>query len=126
MYYPNKYSIDYSTTKLNSRNVIEPDLKLYEEILGIQSPSGNEGNMIRFITNYISKRHPKAKVEQDKFGNLYVTKGELNEEEHFPCLVAHTDEVHKFDPDRVVVKAGDFFIGWNNKYGDREIGRAHV
>lgn len=120
MYYPNKYSIDYSTTKLNSRNVIEPDLKLYEEILGIQSPSGNEGNMIRFITNYISKRHPKAKVEQDKFGNLYVTKGELNEGEHFPCLVAHTDEVHKFDPDRVVVKAGDFFIGWNNKYGDRD------
>ena len=33
----------------------------------------------------------------DELGNIYVTKGQISEGEFYPCVVAHTDTVHKID-----------------------------
>lgn len=116
----NKYYMDFSSIKLNEKNVIKPNMKLYEKLLNIQSPSGNEGNMIRFLIHFINKKFPNTVINQDKHGNLYVTKGKLNEGEFYPCLVAHLDEVHDFNPDRQIVKIGDFYTGFDTKVGERD------
>ncbi len=33
----------------------------------------------------------------DEIGNIYVTKGEISDQEFYPCVVAHTDTVHPID-----------------------------
>lgn len=49
--------------------------------------------MIAFITSYLD--HIDVDYWTDELGNIYATKGAA---EHYPCLVAHTDEVHRNKP----------------------------
>ena len=70
-----------------------------EETLKIQSVSGNEDKMNKFIIDHIKYVNEHVKdvtivTEQQAGGtNIYVTKGKADV---YPCVVAHTDTVHDF------------------------------
>lgn len=64
-------------------------MKLLKNLYEISSPSGREKQMIRFITGWLKKRGIRYRV--DPFGNIYAVKGNSKT---YPCIVAHTDEVH--------------------------------
>lgn len=70
--------------------------------------------MRKFLKKYIGKIEG-AMIEEDKTGNLLVTKG-LSKT--YPCVVAHMDEVHTVRPRRfkVVVYQDNYILG-----GDAEI-----
>ena len=46
--------------------------------------------MVKFLCSYIRQLPGDISVSKDKFGNLYVVKGEA---ETYPCLVSHIDQV---------------------------------
>lgn len=62
---------------------------LLKTLASIFSPSGNEDKMVKYLKKFC-KRVPNTKVNIDKYGNLYVTRGES---ETYPCVVAHCDQV---------------------------------
>ena len=66
-----------------------------KKVLSIPTKSFKEDLMIEFLVKYLTEKKHNFKV--DDFGNVYVTKGEINEGEFYPCIVAHTDTVHKID-----------------------------
>lgn len=57
----------------------------------ISSPSGAEGEMIQFIQQKL-EQIPGVYYSVDKMGNIYAVKGKSST---YPCVVAHTDEVHR-------------------------------
>ena len=65
-------------------------MKLLKALYGIASPSGREQAMLQFIQNELDHL-PGVKYCFDKMGNIYVVKGHAAT---YPCIVAHTDEVH--------------------------------
>lgn len=78
-------------------------MELLHKLYNISSPSRKEDKMIRFITSWLQKRNIRYYV--DKLGNIFVTKGKSST---YPCIVAHTDEVHRDHPkDFTVVKTGE-------------------
>lgn len=83
------------------------------QLYAIHSPSGGEKKMRKFIKRYIYKNCGDCKVEQDKSGNLLVTKGVS---ETYPCLASHIDQVQKnHSKDFTCVVVGDQVIGWSCK-----------
>lgn len=69
------------------------DKTLLREILSIPTYSYRE----ELIREYI-ERHANDKgyhVREDLIGNLYLSKGDVAPHEHFPCVVAHMDTVHR-------------------------------
>lgn len=89
-------------------------MKLLIDLYKVHSPSRHEEPMRRFLKKYIGQIEG-ARVEEDKTGNLLVTKG-LSET--YPCIVAHMDEVHTIRPKKfkVVVYKDNYILG-----GDAEI-----
>ena len=74
---------------------------LLKKILSIQSSTTDDEEISAFLINYI-KNNLKLKPELDKFGNIYVTKGEgLN---GYKCMISHTDTVHKILKERVILE----------------------
>ena len=63
-----------------------------KEILEIPSFSGMEQLVVNYIVNFC-KKHGFSYFK-DKYNNVYITKGTINEGEYYPCVVAHTDTVH--------------------------------
>lgn len=70
-----------------------------ENIFGVQSPSGHEYAMIKFITDRVNRMIKKSDIPitmvKDAHGNIMVTKGVLEAGEYYPCLAAHMDKVHR-------------------------------
>lgn len=64
-------------------------MELLKNLYEISSPSGREKLMIRFITGWLRKSGIRYRV--DRYGNIYAVKGRSH---NYPCVVAHTDEVH--------------------------------
>lgn len=62
-------------------------------VLKIPSYSGHEDLVLMYIENYCINN--KIKFKTDYKGNIYITKGSLSEGEFYPCILAHTDTVHK-------------------------------
>ena len=60
------------------------------ELYKVHSPSLKEKKMRKYIKDFVRRNVPEANVEQDRKGNVYVTKGES---ETYPCIVAHMDQV---------------------------------
>lgn len=86
-------------------------MKTLFELYGISSPSKKETKMV----NYIEARLQElgAVTKRDKMNNLYATKGES---ESYPCVVAHTDEVHYTKTkDFKVYRIGDMLFGADAK-----------
>ena len=59
-----------------------------------------------------------TKIEQDPFGNLFITKGTADT---YPCLAAHIDQVQReHSRDFRVVEIGDDVIGWSPKCHEQQ------
>ena len=73
-------------------------VKMLKKLVSIQSESYNTKAMARYI-NQVVQSIPGCTTSFDKYGNIYVTKGQA---ETYPCMVCHIDTVHQIQRDEVV------------------------
>ena len=68
--------------------------------------------MMTFLCSYIKQLPGNISVSKDKFGNLYVIKGEA---ETYPCLVSHLDQVShcRHSKDFRAVEAKGILFGYS-------------
>ena len=67
------------------------------ECMSVPTHSKLEFRMVAFVIMWA--RRNKVKYEFDSYGNVYLTKGELDEGEYYPCVTSHLDTVQtKHDP----------------------------
>ena len=67
------------------------------ETMSVPSNTHNEFRLVVYVIQFA--RRNGIKYEFDDYGNLYLTKGELNEGEYYPCVTSHLDSVqHKQEP----------------------------
>jgi di/tripeptidase len=76
------------------------NLDFFKQLLSVPTHTFEEDKMIDFLENHLINKGYSYEV--DKYGNVYVTKGEVLPGEYFPCVVSHTDTVHKLDTINVV------------------------
>lgn len=90
------------------------NMQLLKKLYSIYSPSGKEQGMIKFLCSYIKQLPGYISVSKDKFGNLYIVKGEA---ETYPCLVSHIDQVShcKHSKDFKAVETRDIIFGYSPK-----------
>lgn len=94
------------------------DFSLLKQLFCIHSKSGREGKIRKFIWNWVRQNVPDAKIECDKPGNLYVTKGESDT---FPVLAAHLDQVQeRHSKDFIAYETGDIIIGFSPMHRRQE------
>lgn len=69
--------------------------------------------MIRFITGRLKK--PGIRYKVDSYGNIYAVKGNSDT---YPCIVAHTDEVHGIRSENyeAVSLRDEIIFGYDSKY----------
>lgn len=63
------------------------------ELMSIPTLSSHEYRMTTFIILWARKNG--IKYEFDTYGNIYLTKGELDNGEFYPCVTAHLDSVQQ-------------------------------
>lgn len=86
------------------------DWRLLKQLYSINSPSGKEDKMIKFLVNYLSKI-PGVELGKDSYGNLYAWKGQA---ESYPCIVAHLDQVQRNHPkDFKAIETRDIIFGFS-------------
>jgi hypothetical protein len=83
------------------------NLELLKDLCELSSPTGDEQDVKDYILMWAEANAPQAIIETDTYGNIYFTKGKI---ENFPTFVAHMDDVH----DRV--KNKKIFIHQNVMY----------
>jgi putative aminopeptidase FrvX len=73
------------------------DLQLLKEVLSVPTYTYQEDLMVQFIVDWLKSNNIEHYV--DEHLNVYAIKqtGELPDDFIFPCVVAHTDTVHKLD-----------------------------
>lgn len=83
--------------------------QLLLNILGVQSYSYETSRMEKFIMNYLDELNIPYIYDN---GNIYATKGESI---NYPCIVSHTDTVHKIIPDSdyTIIANDKFAIGYD-------------
>jgi di/tripeptidase len=74
-------------------------LNRLKEVLSVPTHSRNEVLMIEYLKKVLTEKGYDFTV--DSIGNIYVTKGVA---EWYPCFVAHTDTVHRVNPNLRVVE----------------------
>jgi len=93
--------------------------ELLIEVLGWQSESSKEKEQIiptlKEYLKILNKKHSLV-IEDDAHGNIYVTKGKAN---LYPCIVSHLDQVHKYCPNKTIVRNGDYLLAFD---GARQVG----
>ena len=67
------------------------DVKELYEVMQVPSYSRNEYRMALFIILWARKNG--IDYDYDKKGNIYLTKGKLEEGEYYPCVTSHMDTV---------------------------------
>ena len=90
------------------------NIQLLKKLYSIYSPSGKEQKMVKFLCSYIKQLSGNISVSKDKFGNLYVVKGES---ESYPCLVSHIDQVShcNHSKDFKAVETREIIFGYSPK-----------
>ena len=68
-------------------------LEILKEVLSLPSISGKENIVRDYIINFAKVNDIVYSVDQK--GNVYLTKGERDNEEFYPCVVSHIDTVHR-------------------------------
>ena len=92
-------------------------MELLKQLFCIHSKSGKEGKIRKYIWNWVRQNVPDAKIECDKPGNLYITKGKSTT---FPCIVAHMDQVQeRHSKDFIAYEAEDIIIGFSPKHKEQ-------
>ena len=84
--------------------------ELLIDVLSVQTSSGQEDLMIEYIDKFVKNNVPDADIVI-KDNNIYVTKGIT---ETYPCVVAHTDTVHKIHKDFKVYENKDIIFAFSN------------
>ncbi len=93
-------------------------MELLKKLYEIHSPSGKEKRIKQFIKRYILTNIPHCKIESDKIGNLYITKGESSE---YPCIVAHLDQVQDIhSSDFKAIETEEIIFGYSAKNRQQE------
>ena len=93
-------------------------MELLKQLFCIHSKSGKEGKIRKFLWNWVRQTVPDAKIECDKPGNLYITKGKSST---FPCIVAHMDQVQeRHSKDFIAYEAEDIIIGFSPKHKEQQ------
>lgn len=91
------------------------NLQTLKELYAISAPSGNEFKMVNYIDRKLKALG--AITYRDSKNNLYAIKGKSDT---YPCIVAHTDEVHRRKPKAFTIKEiGRVLIGFdqtNNQF----------
>jgi len=90
---------------------------LLKSVLSVQTTSEDDEKMRSYIRNFATKR--KFPVVEDKFGNLYITKGKPKS--GYPCMVSHVDTVHRIHNDYVVFEHADSLFAYTAE-GCHQIG----
>lgn len=90
------------------------NMQLLKKLYSIYSPSGKEQKMVKFLCSYIRQLPGNISMSKDKFGNLYVVKGES---ESYPCLVSHIDQVShcNHSKDFKAIETRDIIFGYSPK-----------
>jgi len=76
------------------------NLDFFKRLLSVPTHTYQEDKMIDFLSEHLKNRGYDFFI--DDMGSIYVTKGELSEGEYYPCVVSHTDTVHKLDTINVI------------------------
>jgi di/tripeptidase len=74
------------------------DILLLKEVLSVPTVTYQEDLMVEFLQNWLTENNIEHYVDEHK--NVYATKKEfetLPEDFYFPCVIAHTDTVHRLD-----------------------------
>lgn len=72
------------------------------ELMAIPTVSSYEYRLITFVVLWA--RRNNVDFEFDDYGNLYLTKGTINDGEYYPCVTAHLDSVQQ--KHKLYVQAG--------------------
>jgi tripeptide aminopeptidase len=73
--------------------------ELLKKVLSVPTKTFQEDKMIEFLTNWLVENDIPHFI--DDMGSIYATK-QTDDVEYFPCVVAHTDTVHKLDSINIV------------------------
>ena len=73
--------------------------KLLIDVLSVPTHSIREERMREYLIEYAINNNIKYHV--DNKGNVYFTKGEVNGDENYPCVVSHIDTVHNNQTDLI-------------------------
>lgn len=93
-------------------------MELLKQLFCIHSKSGKEGKIRKFIWNFVRQTVPDAKIECDKLGNLYITKGKSTT---YPIIVGHLDQVQeRHSKDFMAYEAEDIIIGFSPKHKEQQ------
>jgi len=76
------------------------DLTLLKSVLAVPTHTYREEKMVQYICDWLKEKNIDFVV--DEHFNIYATKGILNDNEKYPCVVCHTDTVHPIDSINVV------------------------
>ena len=74
---------------------MQKDLNFLKKVLSIPTKTYKEDLMIEFLIEWLTVNNIEYAV--DEHWNVYATKGEIDENSFYPCVVAHTDTVHEID-----------------------------
>lgn len=95
---------------------VRVDWKLLKKLLSFRTYSGDEKaqkEFSDFLCGYIFSLG-KISVEEDKSGNLYITKGESD---LYPCIVAHQD-INQDELEHVsIIQTSSYIFGFDNDEG---------
>ena len=69
--------------------------ELLKDVLSVPTQTYKEEYMIQFIVDFLRKNN--IPFEMDKQYNIYATKQTDENIDFFPCVISHTDTVHKID-----------------------------
>ena len=79
------------------------NIDLLKEVLSVPTQTYKEDLMVEYLTNWLDQN--KIEYYKDKKNNVYATKkplGDIPEDFYFPCVISHTDTVHRIDSINVV------------------------
>lgn len=71
---------------------MKKDIKLLKKVLSIPTVTYKEDLMVEFLSEWLTKNEIPFFVDKQK--NVYATKGKLESNQYYPCVVSHTDTVH--------------------------------
>lgn len=106
---------DFSKKTANEANTLKINVALLKDLLNIQAPSGKEEPVMQYIQDFIETNKINCTLQYDKNGNMFITKGVAD---HYPCIVAHMDEVCGESSSRIVIELNNVLIGINPNTGE--------
>lgn len=98
---------------------LDIDVYWLKEILGIQSYSNQDKVMLKYLSTQLTILSTEQyaatgsffTIEEDTYGNVYVTSGVPKEGQFYPAVVAHIDTVHRIRKDLTVVEVNGTLFG---------------